>query len=64
VSAAEPLVQARRRALEQLKRLPIALKRLERGPDYEVTVSDALKKLAQEVDARQAQSTNPDRGEK
>jgi nicotinate phosphoribosyltransferase len=63
VSASEALVETRRRALNQLDRLPVALKGLERGPDYQVTVSEALKKLAREVDSMQADGTSRDRGE-
>jgi len=51
LSAAEPLERSRQRARGELKRLPEALKCLERGPDYPVVVSEALRKLAREVDA-------------
>jgi hypothetical protein len=36
---------------------------LTRGPDYPVTVSDALRHLAREVDAMQIPSAIQDRGE-
>jgi nicotinate phosphoribosyltransferase len=51
LSAAEPLERSRQRARGELERLPEALKRLERGPDYPVVVSEALRKLARKVDA-------------
>ena len=54
--AAEPLERSRQRVLGELKRLPETLKRLEQGPEYPVTVSEALKKLAHEVDTIQARS--------
>jgi hypothetical protein len=40
------------------------LKCLERGPEYQVSVSERLKNLAREVDAIQLQSTTPDRQER
>ena len=51
----EPLEQSRRHALDELGRLPGALRQLERGPDYPVVVSEALKNLAREVDIIQSQ---------
>jgi nicotinate phosphoribosyltransferase len=54
--AAEPLERSRQRVVGELKRLPETLKRLEQGPEYPVTVSEALKKLAHEVDTIQARS--------
>ena len=57
LSAAEPLERSRQRALGEFKRLPETLKRLEQGIEYPVTVSEALKKLAHEVDTIQARST-------
>jgi nicotinate phosphoribosyltransferase len=64
LSAAEPLERSRQRARGELKRLPEALKCLERGPEYQVSVSERLKNLAREVDAIQLQSTTPDRQER
>jgi hypothetical protein len=64
LSAAEPLERSRQRALGELKRLPETLKCLERGPEYQVTVSERLKNLARQVDAIQSQSTTPDRQER
>jgi nicotinate phosphoribosyltransferase len=58
LSPAEPLEQSRRRALDELRRLPRTLKHLERGPDYPVIVSEALKNLAREVDSIQSQATS------
>lgn len=48
----EPLETARRRAAEQLARLPPALARLGPATDYPVTVSPALKQLADSLDLR------------
>jgi len=53
----EPLQRSRKRALAELQRLPEALKSLEAGPVYPVTVAQALKNLASEVDALQAHAT-------
>ncbi len=50
----ETLEQARVRARGQLARLPDALRSLEPAPPYPVTVSNALKALAEEVDRGQA----------
>jgi nicotinate phosphoribosyltransferase len=58
-----PLAQSRQRALGELESLPEALRSLARGPEYSVTVSDALRRLAQEVDAMQAQSPTQERSE-
>lgn len=58
LSAVESLGQARERALGQLKRLPESLKGLERGPEYPVTVSGALVRLAEEVDAMHLRSAS------
>jgi nicotinate phosphoribosyltransferase len=58
-----PLAQSRQRALGELKRLPETLRSLARGSEYPVTVSEALRQLAQEVDAMQVQSTTQDRSE-
>jgi nicotinate phosphoribosyltransferase len=48
------LEQARTRARTELDRLPDALRSLEPAPPYPVTVSNALKALAEEVDREQA----------
>jgi hypothetical protein len=58
------LERSRQRALGELKRLPETLKCLERGPEYQVTVSERLKNLARQVEAIQSQSTTPDRQER
>jgi nicotinate phosphoribosyltransferase len=56
IRATEPLNKLREHALEQIKRLPKPLRALEHGPEYPVDVSDAIRRLAQEVDAAQAES--------
>jgi nicotinate phosphoribosyltransferase len=53
IRASEPLSKLRERALEQINRLPRSLRQLEHEPDYRVTVSDAIRNLAREVDAAQ-----------
>jgi len=53
VSATEPLHKLRQNALDQIKRLPPALLTLEPAPNYPVTVSEALRLLAREVDMAQ-----------
>ena len=60
LSPAESLQQSRQRALCELKRLPESLKSLEAAPPYTVTVSEALKNLAVEVDALQARAYGRD----
>lgn len=57
LSPAEPLERSRHRTLEQLRLLPESLKSLEAAPPYPVTVSEALKNLAAEVDASQAHAS-------
>jgi nicotinate phosphoribosyltransferase len=52
----EPLDELRKRALEQIDRLPKSRRTLEHAPEYPVTVSEAIRRLAQEVDAAQAES--------
>jgi nicotinate phosphoribosyltransferase len=49
----ETLVQARERCRTELSRLPAALRELEPAPAYPVTVSDALRELAERVDHEQ-----------
>jgi nicotinate phosphoribosyltransferase len=49
-----PVAKIREQALQQLLRIPDPLRLLERAPDYPVTVSAALRALAQAVDERQA----------
>jgi nicotinate phosphoribosyltransferase len=56
----EPLQGSRQRTLGELKRLPDGLKSLEAAPTYPVTVSEALKNLAAEVDALQAHAYGRD----
>lgn len=53
VGAQESLMQARQRTLRELDRLPEPLQKLERVGDYPVAVSDALQKLARDVDEAQ-----------
>jgi len=50
VAGTEPLASVRERCAAQLRRLPPHLRGLEAGPGYEVSVSDALRGLAREVD--------------
>jgi nicotinate phosphoribosyltransferase len=52
--AAAPLVALREHAHNQLMRLPKGLRMLERGPDYPVQVSSALRNLANAVDAHRS----------
>jgi nicotinate phosphoribosyltransferase len=61
IRATEPLNKLRDHALEQIKRLPKPLRVLAHGPEYPVAVSDAIRRLAQEVDAAQAESDRLDR---
>lgn len=56
IVASEPLQKLRERALEEIRRLPQPLLALEHAPDYPVTVSEAIRKLAREVDADQLQT--------
>jgi nicotinate phosphoribosyltransferase len=56
LTAPVPLKQSRDRALDQLKKLPDGLKRLERAPAYPVRVSEAIRFLARDVDERQLHS--------
>jgi nicotinate phosphoribosyltransferase len=56
LTASVPLKQSRDRALDQLKKLPDGLKRLERAPAYPVRVSEAIRLLARDVDERQLHS--------
>jgi nicotinate phosphoribosyltransferase len=48
------LAEIRDRAARELERLPEPLRRLRPGPSYPVTVSDRLKRLAEETDRRLA----------
>ena len=50
LNAATPLTALRERARNQLARLPQGLQTLEKGPDYPVQVSPALRDLAKTVD--------------
>lgn len=52
-SAGESPHDLRERALAEIKRLPRSLLALDHAPNYPVTVSEALRNLAQQVDARQ-----------
>ena len=53
----ETLEEARARARAELALLPEALRRLEPAEPYAVRVSDALRKLADEVDRTQTATT-------
>jgi nicotinate phosphoribosyltransferase len=55
LSASVSLKDLREQTLNELKRLPQSLKRLDQAPPYPVTVSEALHNLAREVDAAQLQ---------
>ncbi len=52
VAPAPTLAQIRERAAAELGRLPEPLQRLDAGFDYPVTISDAIKALAAEADAK------------
>jgi nicotinate phosphoribosyltransferase len=54
VQPADDLLQARERCRRDLERLPQPLRALEPAAAYPVQVSDALQRLAAEVDRRQA----------
>jgi nicotinate phosphoribosyltransferase len=56
LSAKVPLSKLRERTLNELKRLPEALVPLGQAPEYPVTVSEAVRRLAQEVDRLQPRS--------
>ncbi len=58
LTAPVSLKQSRAWALEQFKKLPDGLKKLEPAPDYPVRVAEAIQLLAKEVDARQRQPGN------
>ena len=53
LSASVSLKHLRERTLNELRRLPETLKGLDQAPPYLVTVSEAIRNLAQEVDAAQ-----------
>jgi nicotinate phosphoribosyltransferase len=54
LAASPTLAEVRARAARDLDRLPDALRRLEPGSPYPVRVTDALARLASEVDHRLA----------
>ena len=54
IGAAQTLAQGRERVARELERLPTPLRGLDRAAPYPVTVGDALKRLAAEVDRRVA----------
>lgn len=56
MAVTEPLKKLREHALGQIERLPQPLRTLEQGREYPVTVSDAIRRLAHQVDAGQAKS--------
>jgi nicotinate phosphoribosyltransferase len=53
VSPGIPLERLREQALDQIRRLPQSHLTIERAPEYPVTVADAIRNLAREVDAAQ-----------
>jgi len=53
LAPAVPLAESRSRALRGLKSLPVALRTLEHAPAYPVHVSEAIQRLAGEVDDQQ-----------
>jgi nicotinate phosphoribosyltransferase len=53
VSPAAPLSEIRQRSINELERLPVWLRRLQRAGEYSVIVSDAVRDLASQVDAAQ-----------
>jgi nicotinate phosphoribosyltransferase len=55
LSASVSLKHLREQTLNELKRLPESLKGLDQAPAYLVTVSEAIRNLAREVDAAQLQ---------
>jgi hypothetical protein len=55
-TASEPLDRLRERALEQISQLPQSLRTVERGPEYSVAVSNAIRDLAREVDKAQSRA--------
>jgi nicotinate phosphoribosyltransferase len=56
LSASVSLMHLRDQTLNQLKRLPESLKGFDPAPSYLVTVSEAIRNLAREVDAAQLQA--------
>jgi nicotinate phosphoribosyltransferase len=56
LSSPVPLSRMRERTLNELQRLPEPLRALGSAPEYPVTVSRALRELAQEIDRIQLQS--------
>ena len=59
VAPSPSLAESRARAARDLARLPESLRRLEPGASYPVQVTDALVRLAAEVDSRLAQHERP-----
>jgi nicotinate phosphoribosyltransferase len=59
VAASDRPDKLRARTLEQIRRLPQMLRTLEQAPDYPVTVSDAVRNLARQVDADQSMPKPP-----
>ena len=57
VGAPVPLVRSRQRTLSELARLPDRLRKLAPAPDYPVVVSEALRQLAENVDAAQSDNS-------
>ena len=64
ITPREPLDKLRQRALAQIDRLPKPRRTLAQAPEYPVTVSEAIRRLAQEVDAAQAASDRQAAAEK
>jgi nicotinate phosphoribosyltransferase len=55
ITTSPTLAESRARAARDLERLPVSLRRLEPGAPYPVLVTDALERLAADVDRRLAQ---------
>ena len=58
IAPAVPLDDSRAHALRELSRLPEALKQLAHAPEYPVRVSEAIERLAREVDDKQLYSND------
>jgi nicotinate phosphoribosyltransferase len=59
IAPSPSLAECRARAARDLERLPESLRRLESGASYPVQLTDALVRLAAEVDSRLAQHESP-----
>ena len=59
LTEAESLDESRKRVLGEIERLPPSLRTLEPAQNYPCTVSEALRRLAREVDTAQLQYSSP-----